>query len=75
MTFWKRPNNSGREQIGDCQWLETGEGMTIKEQDKGIFWGDRTVLYPDYNGGYTNLHVLTFVALYTKKSQYYYMII
>lgn len=51
MTFWKRPNNSGREQISDCQWLETGEGVTIKGQDKGIFWGDRTVLYPDYNGG------------------------
>lgn len=41
-----------------------GESITTKGSTS--FRGDGTVLYPDYVGGYVNLHVLKLVELYTK---------
>lgn len=37
--------------------------------------GDGIVLYSHYSVGYTNLHMLKFAELYTKKSLSYYMTI
>lgn len=45
----------------------TGQSiLTIqnKNLDWGIFWSDRTILYPDGSGGHTNLHMLKFLELY-----------
>lgn len=47
-----------------------GEGVTPKEQCKGIFWGDETVVFCDCGGSYTNLTcVLKFIRLYPKRAQ------
>lgn len=57
------------EQVSGCQRLGVGKGVTPKGQLKGIFGGDETVLYLGYGCANTNIHMLKFIELYTKKTK------
>lgn len=59
MTVYQRQNHSDGEQISGCQGLEVGGGMTTvgEHSTKDVFGGDRTVVHPDFGGGYSNLYM------------------
>lgn len=43
--------------ISDWQGLGVGGECTYKGSAQEVFWGERTVLYSDCGGGYTNLYM------------------
>ena len=45
--------------------LGMGGGMNERGSRRELLCGERTVLFPDYDGGYKNLHVL--LELYNNK--------
>lgn len=49
--------------------VNVGIYLIIKEQYKDL-WSDRTVLYPEYGGNYSNLNVLKLIEMYTKGGQF-----
>ena len=52
MTFWERQNYRDTEKISGCQGLEDRQNVNYKEEAKGNFWNDETVLFHNYGGGY-----------------------
>lgn len=66
----KKIKYSDTEQSSDCQGLEMGRnGVTIKSYQEILFWGVRTVLYPNYGRGHTNNHMVKLMELPTKKKK------
>ena len=57
MNSRKSKNYSDWGQISGCQRLGVTEGITGKGQHKGVFWGNRGVLYPDCGNDYIIPHV------------------
>lgn len=49
----------------------SGEMCLYKGKNKGILWGNETVLYPVGSRDYSNLRRLNFIDLDTKKSKFY----
>lgn len=51
MTFGKRKNHQGRGETGGCQGWGWREGRLSTKTQKGIFQGERTVLYLNWDDG------------------------
>lgn len=56
MTSWKSQNYRDRKQMGGCQGLEVGEGLTIKGHGEN-FWKWWSILYFDCNANYPTLYI------------------
>lgn len=54
------------EETSDCQGLWRGSSDYNGKHER-ILCINRTILYPDYRGGYTNLNRLKFIELYIKR--------
>ena len=72
LTFWKRQNYKGRNQIGDWQGLGWGRGADYKGAQRNL-GGDGTVLYSDCGGDHICLSELT--ELYAERGEYIYIYI
>lgn len=62
----KTQNCSDRKWVIVAKGFEWQEVALLKAKHKGIFWGYRTILYPDYGGAYMIFrHAFKVIELYT----------